>query len=167
MANWCHNYTTITHKGAETSALAILTLQKNLNDEPRGYYMMVEQPDENTLVLEWASKWSPDSKWLEFLIEAQGFEVRNIAIELGNHFWDIREGDMYSGEIGGEPDWRVDRHGLTYREWDELLDSDPRKKVDWELNSEETKIRFKKDDPDGFAALTEAEINWIVVQEGF
>ncbi|MEC7254052.1 MAG: hypothetical protein VXV89_03710, partial [Candidatus Thermoplasmatota archaeon] len=61
----------------------------------------------------------------------------------------------------------VDRHGLTYGEWDELPDEDPRKKVDWELNSEETKIRFKKDDPDGFAALTEAEINWIVVQEGF
>lgn len=164
MANWCHNYTTITHTGT----LPILTLRNNLNNEPRGYYMIVEQPDENTLVLEWASKWSPDSKWLEFLIEARGFEVRNVCIELGNHFWDVREGDMYGGDgPGGEPDWRVDRHGLTYGEWDELPDEDPRKKVDWELNSEETKIRFKKDDPDGFAALTEAEINWIVVQEGF
>lgn len=167
MANWCHNYTTITHTGLETSTLAITTLQNELNKEPRGYYMVVERPDENTLVLEWASKWSPDSEWLEFLIKSRGFTVRNVAIELGMGFWDIREDDMWGDEIGGEPDWRVDRHGLTYGEWDELPENDPRKKVEWESNTEETKIRFKKDDPKGFAALTEAEIEWIVSIEGF
>tara|TARA_Y100001938_G_C7942354_1_gene354942 strand:- start:123 stop:518 length:396 start_codon:yes stop_codon:yes gene_type:complete len=131
--------------------------------------MIVEQPDENTLVLEWASKWTPDSEWLEFLIEAKGFEVRNVCIELGNHFWDVREGDMYGGDgPGGEPDWRVDCHGLTYEEWDGLAkENDPRTKVDWQVDPLETKKRFKKDNPDGYASLTEDEIDWIVRQEGF
>ena len=170
MANWCHNYTTITHTGLATSTLAITNLENTCNKEPRGYYMEVERPDDNTLILYWASKWTPDSEWLEYLASerGQGYTVRNVCIELGSYFWDIREGDMYGGEIGGEPNWRVDRHGLTYGEWDELAqEKDPRTLVEWELNPGETKKRFKKDDPDGFAALTDAEIDWIVVQEGF
>ncbi len=170
MANWCHNYTTITHTGLETSPLAILNLKNLLEKEPRGYYMSLEHRDETTLILYWATKWSPDSKWLEYLTTPQGqsYTVRNVCIELGNHFWDIREGDMWGGEIGGEPDWRVDRHGLTYEEWDELAqENDPRTKVEWRVDPHETKKRFKKDDPDGYASLTEDEIDWIVQQEGF
>jgi hypothetical protein len=165
--NHCHNFITISHE--KDFNIQDIPFGKETGEAfPAGGYICdIEEISKNSIRFYAITANGPDGDWIENLQE-QGYECRNVCIELGHDWWALRIEDPFSSEIGGEPSkWRTDRHGLTPKEWSELPDDDARRLVEWDQNLRETKKRFEKEEPDDFNTLSEFERDCICRIDSF